>query len=78
MRCSRRLTLSSSTSGKSVLEHRVLGTATLSGHNEETKKAAKQKHITYYKFLFMTKQGVIGIILNSPALCTTDLWFLHA
>lgn len=77
MRCSRRLTLSSSTSGKSVLEHRVLGTATLSGHNEETKKAAKQKHITYYKFLFIN-QEVIGIILNSPALCTTDLWFLHA
>lgn len=77
MRCSRRLTLSSSTSGKSVLEHRVLGTATLSGHNEERKKAAKQKHITYYKFLFIN-QEVIGIILNSPALCTTDLWFLHA
>ena len=55
-----------------------LGTGTLSGHNEETKKAAKQKHITYYKFLFMTNQEVIGIILNSPALCTTDLWFLHA
>lgn len=34
------------TSGKSVLEHQVLGTSALalSVHNEETKKAAKQKH----------------------------------
>lgn len=42
------------TSGKSVLEHQVLGTSALalSGHNEETKKAAKQKHHILQVFVY--------------------------